>query len=97
MLDDRHGDLVGVGRGLQLEQEALASRSGSHAGRIEGLDDTEHPAHLGGVRVARPRDVVEIGAQVAVVVEVADDRPADADDVRVAGGQPQLLVEMIAQ
>ena len=38
-----------------------------------------------------------LGAEIAVLVEVADDLVADAPDQRVLGGEAQLLVEVVGR
>ena len=42
-------------------------------------------------------ELFELGAQVAVLVEVADDLVPDPPDGGVLGGEAQLLVEMVGQ
>ena len=52
---------------------------------------------LVGGRPAPLGDLLELGAEVAVLVEVADDLGADTPDGAVLGREAQLLVEMVGQ
>jgi hypothetical protein len=41
-------------------------------------------------------DLVDLGAQVPVLVEIPDDLLPDAANDRILGGEAQLLVEVLA-
>ena len=58
----------------QLEQQALLQIAGADANRIEGLDVIEGPLDQRHVPVAQRRDLVDRRHQVAVVVDIADNR-----------------------
>ena len=81
----------------QLQREALLQVAGGDAGRVEALhqpqplfDPVDVPgAHLG--------DFAHRGDQIAVVVEVADDRRADGAVVVVVGLERQLPLEVVGQ
>ena len=92
---DRHG--VGVGLAAELEEEALLGGAGGDARRVEQLDQLEPALHLLGGRAAALGDLGELGPEVAVLVEVADDLRADPAQARVIGREPQLLLEVVAQ
>ena len=101
--DDADG--IGHGRGLllvlQLDQEALAEVAGTHAGGLELLDDLEHRLHLFSVRreTGAEGDVVhqgfDVAAEVAVIVQTADDEGGHS--ALVLGEIPvaQLLLEAL--
>ena len=67
-----------------LEQQALLQIARADANRIELLHVIERPLDRRDVPVAERRDLVHRGHQVAVVVDVADDRGADVAQRLVA-------------
>ena len=88
---------------FQLDEEALAEIAGSHARRLELLDDLQHRLHLLGVRfdAGAEGEVIDQGldvaAEIAVVIETADDegghRPLVLGEVPVA----QLLLQALRE
>jgi hypothetical protein len=76
-LDDLDRDRIGQRIALQLEQQALLDRSGRHPRRVEALHQLQDLGHLLGGHPAALGDLLELGSQIAVLVEVADDLRAD--------------------
>src|SRR3972149_1357093 len=86
------------GGGGERRREALLEPAGPDAGRVELLHDPGQDAlDLGGRGPAPLGDLLELGAQVAVVVEVADDLRADPALERVLGREPELLVQVVGE
>ena len=81
----------------QLQGEALLQVAGGHPGRVEALHQPQHLLDAVDRPRAHLRDLAHRGDQVAVVVEVADDRRADGPVVGVVGLQRQLPLEVIGQ
>jgi len=65
--------------------------------RVEGLHHGHDLADLFHRGLAALGDLLVGGAQVPVLVEVADDLGADAPDERVVAGVAQLLVQVVGQ
>ena len=88
---------------FQLDEEAFAEVAGTHARRLELLDDLQHRLHLLGVRfdAGAEGEVIDQGldvaAEIAVVIETADDegghRPLVLGEVPVA----QLLLQALRE
>ena len=102
-------DADGIGHGrrlllvLQLDEEAFAEVAGAHAGGFELLDDLEHRLHLGriGGDAGAEGQVVhqgfDVAAEIAVVVQAADDEGGHG--ALVLGEVPvaQLLLEALRE
>jgi hypothetical protein len=82
---------------IELNEQALLDVAGGHAGWVERLHHGQDLLHVLGGRLAALRDLLDLRAQVAVLVEVADDLLADAPHERVVGRIPQLFVEMVGE
>ena len=80
-----------------LQPEALLQVAGGYANRIEAVDERQRLFD----RRDRPRahrgDLVHRGHQVAVVVEIADDRRADLVQRVIAGLDPQLPEQVVGE
>ena len=65
----------------ELQAQALLEVAARHPGGIEGLHDGERLLHLRRREGAHARDLVEAGAEQAVLVEVVDDGVADLEQL----------------
>ena len=98
LLDDLLRDRVHGWIGPQLQEEAFLDVPRAHADRVELLDHLGQDALdlLHGVLAARG-DLAELGAQVAVLVDVADDLLADPPGARVLERQPELVLQVVGE
>ena len=92
-LDERLVDLEEV----ELQQQALAKVARADADRIEDLDGLDGLRCFFGRVGSRGLDLLHAGAQVAVLVDVADDERADLLDARRRVGHAQLPREVIGE
>ena len=102
-------DADGIGHGrrllfvLQLDEEALAEVAGTHTRGLELLDDLEHCLHLFRIRGnARPEGEViderlDVAAEIAVVVQAADDEGGHGPLVLGQVPVAQLLLEALGE
>ena len=100
-------DADGIGHGgrlllvLQLDEKAFAEVAGAYAGRLELLDDLEHRLHLGciGGDAGAEGEVIDQGldvaAEIAVVVQTADDKSGHGPLVLGKVPVAQLLLEAL--
>ena len=82
---------------LDLQRQAFLKIARRDADRIEGLDQPQRVFDLVDRPRAHRRDLVDRRDQVAVVIEVADDRFANLANRVVGGLQRQLPFEVIGQ
>ena len=102
----RHQFEIGEQRGhRRVEAVALAELNGQafgeiarpNSGRLEALHDGEHALDIGD-RCAKPLgDPFEIGADIARLVDLVDQREADQAVARVVDGQSELVGEMVGE
>ena len=100
-------DGIGDGRRLllvlQLDEEAFAEVAGAHAGGLELLDDLEHRLHLfrvGGNARAEGEVVhqgFDVAAEVAVVIQAADDKGSHGPLVIGQVPVAQLFLEALRE
>ena len=82
----------------ELQRQALLQIAGADADRIEALQQAQRALDFFDRPRPHARDLVHRGDQVAVVVEVADDRLADlAHQLVVVGLDGQLPAQMVGQ
>ena len=92
----RHRRVVAVAL-AELDREALGEVAGADAGRLERLDQGQR-GFGDRERRAEPRgDLADVGAEIAGLVDLADDRLADQTDRRVGGGDAELVGEMVGE
>ena len=88
---------------LQLDKEALAEVAGAHAGGLELLDDLEHRLYFFRIRGdARPESEVvhqgfDVAAEIAVVVQAADDEGGHGPLVLGQVPVAQLFLEALGE
>src|SRR5438309_1645291 len=92
-----HGDGIGLGVGGELEEETLLDAPRGHPRGVEALDDAQGGLDFLGGHSHPLGDLVHPGAEVAVLVEIADDGLPDGHHPRVVRGQPQLLLEVLGE
>ena len=102
-------DADGIGHGrrlllvLQLDEEALAEVAGTHTGGLELLDDLEHRLHLFrvGGNARTESEVVhqgfDVAAEVAVIIQAADDKGSHGSLVIGQVPVAQLLLEALGE
>src|SRR5262245_32634372 len=95
--DHLHGQPVAVAQVVELKQQALLQIARGDARRVELLHDLQRL--LGGLHRpwAERRYLFERAIEVAVVIEIADDRLGGGGHVGRRDGQAQLPVEVIGQ
>jgi hypothetical protein len=96
LLHDFDGQGIRGGIGAQLEEEALGHRARGHPGGIEALDEGQDLLDFIRRDPAAEGDLVQFRAEVAVLVDVADDLGPDAPHRLIFRGEAQLLVEVSA-
>ena len=93
--------LVRIVDRVDLELQALRDAARADAAGVERLHPLERDQHLVGVDLVgharRRRDLLERGAQVAVVVERFDDRAGEGVVARVERQDVDLGVQVLAQ
>src|SRR5262245_8588891 len=97
LLHDLYRHRVRLRVGGELQEQALLHATRGDPGRIEGLDTLERGLYRLEARAHPLRDLLQVGPQVAVLVQVADDRLADAQEILVVGAEPELLAEMLGE
>ena len=95
--DERAHERMVDAQGVELEQQALAQVARADARRIEGLHLAERLLHQRLGHAGRAGHLVEAGAQVAVLVEVADQAARRPALVVAAGQELELPLEMVGQ
>src|SRR4029453_2259945 len=96
-LDDLDRDRIRQRVAPKLEQQAFLDGPRRHPGRVEALHELEDLGHLVGGGGAPLGDLLELGAEIAVLVEVADDLGADTPSRDVPRRDSELSLEMVGQ
>ena len=82
---------------LELQAQALGQGAGGHTRRVQGLDHRQRLVHLGPRVGPHVRDLLEGGAEQAVLVEVVDDRFSDLHGQLVGGRHVQLPEQVVVE
>ena len=82
---------------FQLQAQAFGQGPGSHAGRIESMDDLQHTVHPDDGDAEPVSDLVERLRQVAALVHGVDQAMADQPVDRIRDGEQKLVRQMIVK
>ena len=97
MRDQRRHRRVEAVALAELDREALGEVAGADAGRLEGLDQGERCLDDRERRAEPLGDLGEVGAEIAGLVDLVDERLADQADRRIGGREAELVGEVVGE